>query len=111
VINVPVSVALPMPLIVTFATKESSVWAGLVLITLVPVTFEPLSSKNGAPKIVSIVALVLTCDVIVGVGVIVCANILGNPMNPTNNAIVAAVDIPILKVNFTVMWLEYNDRI
>jgi hypothetical protein len=77
---------------------------GLLLITLVPVTFEPLSSKNGVPKIVSSVALVLACDVIVGGGAVVCANILGNAMYSTSKTIVAAVNIPILKVNnFTSM--------
>jgi hypothetical protein len=65
----------------------------LLLITLVPVTFEPYLQKNGVPKIVSSVALVLARDVIVGGGV-VCANILGNAMYSTSKTIVAAVNIP-----------------
>ena len=96
-VNVPESVALPMPLIVTYATKESSVWTGLVLITLVPVTFEPLSSKNGAPRIVSSVPLVLLRDEVARG--IVCANILGIAMNPNTIAMVVAVYIPILNMH------------
>jgi hypothetical protein len=42
--------------------------------------------------------------VIVGGGVVVCGNILGNAMYSTSKTIVAAVNIPILKINnFTFM--------
>ena len=67
------------------------------MITLVPVTFEPLSSKNGALRIVSSIPLVpLRDEVARGV---VCANILGIAMNPITIAMVVAVYIPILNMH------------
>ena len=59
------------------------------------------NSKNGAPKNVSSVPLVLLLDV--AARGVVCANILGIAMKPTTNATVVTVDIPILNMHKTLL--------